>query len=84
MGILEKKVLVIRRRGLRVLFFLMEKGDDGRCIFPLTSLQIGYILLLLLLLLLLLIFLFVFMISFNGLFDHMVIEFMVDVRLSCV
>ncbi|KAK7316553.1 hypothetical protein RJT34_00106 [Clitoria ternatea] len=36
-----EKVLVIRR-GFRVLiFFLMGKGDDGRCIFPLTSFQIG-------------------------------------------
>ncbi|KAK7333938.1 hypothetical protein VNO80_30719 [Phaseolus coccineus] len=39
-GNLEKKVLVIRR-GWRVLFILMGKGDGGRCIFSLTSLQIG-------------------------------------------
>ena len=39
---LEKKVLVIRR-GWGVLFILMGKGDHGRCIFSLTSLQIGYV-----------------------------------------
>ncbi|KAK7306627.1 hypothetical protein VNO77_44578 [Canavalia gladiata] len=37
----SEKVLVIRRDLKVVLVFLMGKGDDGRCIFPLTSLQIG-------------------------------------------